>query len=152
MITKDTVVSFKYELFDVKGTLLEKSLAPAVYLHGGYSNVPKRLEEALEGHKIGDKLKVHVEPEDAFGERDETLVRHERREQLPPGNLEVGMRLEAQREDTNDTVTFTITEVDEIGVTLDANHPLAGMSLIFDVEIIDVRPASAAEITQRRAH
>lgn len=152
MIKKDTIVSFQYELFDAAGTLLEKSMAPAVYLHGGYGSVPKHLENALEGHKAGDKLTVRAEPAEGFGERDATLVRHERRENLPPGNLEVGMRLEAQREDTNDTITFTITEIDEIGVTLDANHPLAGMTLVFDIEILDVRPATPEEITHRHAH
>ena len=152
MIKKDTVVSFKFQVSDSSGKLLEESLEPAVYLHGGYGNVPKYLEENLEGHRAGEKLKVRVEPEQGFGVRDETLVRHERRDKLPPGQITLGMQLEAQREDTNEPMTFTVTEVTDQGVTLDANHPFAGITLVFDVEILDVRPARAEEVSHGHVH
>ncbi|MEO5573674.1 MAG: peptidylprolyl isomerase [Gammaproteobacteria bacterium] len=152
MIKKNTVVSFKFKVTDTTGKLLEESIQPAVYLHGGYGNVPKYLEEQLEGHNVGEHLKVRVEPHQGFGERDETLVRHERRDTLPAGQLHVGMQIEAQREDTNDSMTFTVTEIDELGVTLDANHPFAGKTLIFDIEITDVRAARAEETTHGHAH
>ncbi len=152
MIKKDTVVSFKFKVSDSAGKLLEESLEPAVYLHGGYGNVPQYLEQQMEGHQAGEHLKIHVEPAQGFGERDETLVRHERRDKLPAGQLQVGMRIEAQREDTNEPMTFTVTEITGQGVTLDANHPFAGIALVFDVEILDVRPARSEEITHDHAH
>ena len=152
MIKKDTVVTFKYEISDGNGKLLEKNDMPTVYLHGGYGNIPKHLEQALEGHAAGEHIKVRVETGQAFGERDETLVRHELRGQLPPGELTLGMRIEAQREDTNDSMTFTVTAADELGVTLDANHPFAGITLMFDIEILNLRPASAEEINHRHVH
>jgi len=152
MIKKDTVVSFKFKVTDSAGKLLEESIEPAVYLHGGYGNVPKYLEEQLEGHGAGEYLKVRVEPEQGFGERDETLVRYERRDTLPAGQLQIGMHIEAQREDTNEPMTFTVTEITGQDVTLDANHPFAGKTLVFDIEIIDVRPARAEETTHGHAH
>lgn len=152
MIKKDSVVSFKFRVSDRDGKLLEESLEPAVYLHGGYGNVPKYLESQMEGHGAGEKLQIRVEPEQGFGERDETLMRHERRDKLPKGKLELGMRVEAQREDTNEPMTFTVTEITDQGVTLDANHPFAGITLVFDVEILDVRPARAEEISHGHVH
>ncbi|MEO5573439.1 MAG: peptidylprolyl isomerase [Gammaproteobacteria bacterium] len=152
MIKKDTVVSFKFKVTDTGGKLLEESIEPAVYLHGGYGNVPKYLEEQLEGHGIGERLQVRVEPEQGFGERDAALVRYEQRDKLPVGQLQVGMHIEAQREDTNEPMTFTVTEVTDQGVTLDANHPFAGITLIFDIEILDVRPARTEETTHGHAH
>lgn len=152
MIKKDTVVSFKFKVTDTTGKLLEESIEPAVYLHGGYGNVPVYLEQQMEGHTTGEHLTVRVEPDQGFGMRDETLVRHEQRDKLPAGRVQVGMHIEAQREDTNEPMTFTVTEVTDQGVTLDANHPFAGKTLIFDVEIIDVRPARAEETTHGHAH
>ncbi len=152
MIKQDTVVTFKYEISDGSGKLLEKNATPTVYLHGGYGNIPKHLENALEGHAAGEHVKVRVEPAQAFGERDESLVRHELRAQLPPGELALGMRIEAQREDTNDSMTFTVTAIDERSVALDANHPFAGITLMFDIEILDLRPATAEEISHRHVH
>src|SRR3990172_9528090 len=152
MIKKNTVVTFNYEVMDDSGTLLEKSSAPALYLHGGYGNVPQHLEQSLEGHEAGEQLQVRVEPGQGFGERDETLVRHELRSKFPEGKLEVGMRVEAQREDNNEPMTFTVTAVSDFGVTLDANHPLAGKTLLFNIEVVEVRPATADEITHGHAH
>jgi FKBP-type peptidyl-prolyl cis-trans isomerase SlyD len=152
MIKKDTVVSFKFKVSDSTGKLLEESLEPAVYLHGGYGNVPKYLETQLEGHGAGEKLQVRVEPEQGFGARDETLVRHEPRDKLPAGHITVGMQISAQREDTNEPMTFTVKKINDQTVTLDANHPFAGITLVFDVEILDVRPARAEEISHGHVH
>lgn len=152
MIKKDTVVTFNYLVTDTSGKLLEKGDAPAVYLHGGYGNVPQHLEQALEGRRAGERVTVQVEPAQGFGERDETLVRHEPRSKFPAGKLEVGMRVEGQREDTHEPMTFTITALDDFGVTLDANHPMAGITMVFDVEIVETRPATAEEIRHGHVH
>lgn len=152
MIRKNTVVTFTYKVTDDEGNLLDKSETPAAYLHGGYGNIPEHLELTLEGHVQGDRVQVNLIPEQGFGERDETLVRHEARDKLPPGNLEVGTRLQAERGDSGDVMTFTVTEIDADEVTLDGNHPLAGLDLVFDIEIVDVRYATADELSHKHVH
>lgn len=152
MIRKNTVVTFSYKVTDDEGNLLDQSATPAAYLHGGYGNIPEHLELALEGHAQGDCLQVNLTPEQGFGARDEALVRQEPREKLPPGNLEVGTRLQAERGDNGDVMNFTVTEIDDDEVTLDGNHPLAGLALVFDIEIVDVRYATADELSHKHVH
>lgn len=146
MIKKDTVVTIKYQVTDEAGNMLEKNEAPVAYLHGGYGNIPPGLEQALENHGAGDNMQILLEPAEGFGERDENLVVAEPRDKLPEDGIELGARLEAKRGDTGETVIFTVTDIDDKQVTLDANHPMAGVPMHFDIEVLDVRPASEEEI------
>jgi FKBP-type peptidyl-prolyl cis-trans isomerase SlyD len=154
MITKDSVVTLNYKLSDAQGNLIEESREPMVYLHGGYGNTLPKLEEALAGHKVGDHLKVQVEPADAFGEYDPELVRVESRDRLP-SPVEVGMQFEGAPDTSGpdeESVIFTVTDVADDKVVLDGNHPLAGMALRFDLDVIGVRPASDEEIAHGHVH
>ena len=152
-IGHDSVVSISYTLFDAQGEAIEKTDEPIVYLHGGYGNIFPLIEQALQGKGAGDTAVVKLEPEDAFGDYDEQLLRVEERN-LFPEVLELGMQFEGiPGEDSGeDAEIFTVTDIADGKVVLDANHPLAGMALVFDCKVMDVRAASAEEITHRHVH
>ncbi len=153
-IVKDTVVSLNYELIDVVGgALLEKSNDPISYVHGGYDGIFPTVEEALQGKKVGDKVDVKMEPDDAFGEYDHDLVRVESRD-LFPKDIEVGMQLEggAEEDDDEDYMLYTIVEITDKEVTVDGNHPLAGKTLNFNATVTDVRAATKQEIDHGHVH
>ncbi len=154
MIAKDVVVTLNYKLSDAQGNLIEESREPMVYLHGGYGNTLPKLEEALEGKDVGAKIQVQVEPQDAFGEYDPELVRMESRDRLP-SPLEVGMQFEGAPDTAGpdeDSVIFTVTDIADDKVVLDGNHPLAGMALRFELDVVSVRPASAEEVAHGHVH
>lgn len=151
MIGKDTVVSIHYELADASGRMIEKSSAPVSYLHGGYDGIFPRVEEALEGRALGDSCEVDLEPGDAFGEYDDELVRVEPRA-LFPENITVGMQFEGAPEGTEDVTIYTVTDVADDKVVVDANHPLAGTALRFSCTVTEVRAASGEEVAHGHAH
>lgn len=144
-IVKNTVVSLDIELSDIWGNSIQRSEEPVRYLHGGYGNIFPAVEAALEGKMPKDRLEVRLEPEDAFGDYDENLLRVEPRSRFPEA-LEVGMRFEGTALEDDESLVFTITDIAENKVVLDANHPLAGMALTFSCTVADVRPATPAEI------
>ncbi len=121
---------------------------PLEYLHGAGNIIPG-LEQALEGRMAGDRFSVTVPPAEAYGQRDRAL-----QQKVPAAlfggadQVEPGMRFQARGEDGKHVETLTITELDpeEQTVTVDANHPLAGMTLEFDVKVEGVREASEAEL------
>ena len=155
LIAKDTVVSLDIELSDIHGNLIERSEEPLVYLHGGYDNIFPVVEAALEGHAIGDKLKVRLEPEEAFGDYDEELVRLEARDRFPEV-LEEGMQFEGMpgedAADDEEVMIYTITDIAAGKVVLDGNHPLAGMALDFSCTVKAVRAASEEEVDHGHVH
>ena len=113
--------------------------APMTYLHGGYGQMFEALERALEGKSAGESLLLQLEPEQAFGDYDAELLRVEPLERYGEG-VAVGMEIE------EDAQLYTVTDVADGKVVLDANHPLAGMALRFQVEIISIRKAQPEEI------
>jgi FKBP-type peptidyl-prolyl cis-trans isomerase SlyD len=113
--------------------------APMTYLHGGYGQMFEALERALEGKSAGESLLMQLEPEQAFGDYDAELLRVEPLERYGEG-VAVGMEIE------EDAQLYTVTDVADGKVVLDANHPLAGMALRFQVEIISIRKAQPEEI------
>ena len=153
-IAKNTVVTVRYKLSDAQGNLIEESSEPMVYLHGGYENTLPKIEEALDGKDTGFDTTIQVEPEDAFGEYDSSLVKVEPRDRLPTP-LEVGMQFEGLPdggEDEEDAVIFTVTDIADDKVVLDGNHPLAGMALRFALTVSEVRAATDEEITHQHVH
>ena len=152
-ISKDTVVSLHYELFDASGDLLEQIEAPISYLHGGYDGIFPLVEEALHGKSVGDKISVTMKPDDAFGEYDHDLVEIESRSAFPK-EVAVGMQFEGGPEgaEDDDYLLFTVIEVTDDEVTVDGNHPLAGKTLTFNCTVMDVRPASATELAHGHVH
>ncbi|MDA8095391.1 MAG: peptidylprolyl isomerase [Betaproteobacteria bacterium] len=150
-IGKDTVVSISYELSDKSGKVLEKSAEPVAYLHGGYHGIFPALEAALEGKGVGDSLQVELPPEDAFGEYDAELVRVEAREAFPE-NISVGMQFEGAAENSDDVMIYTVTDIADGQVVVDANHPLAGQTLAITCQVEEVRAATAEEVAHGHIH
>lgn len=147
-ISENKVVTIHYTLTNVNGEVLDSSVgeAPLAYLHGA-GNIVAGLEDALEGKATGDKLDVTVAPEDGYGEKHEEMV-----QKVPVDNfagvdkVEVGMQFMAQVPWGEQPVE--VIKVEDDGITLDGNHPLAGETLQFAVEVVEIRDASAEEIEQ----
>lgn len=150
-IAKNTVVTLSYRVTDSDGSLVNEGAQPLVYLHGGYDGIFPRIEEALQGKKIGDVLEVKLPPEDAFGDYDAELVMIEPRD-IFPENIEVGMQFERATEEGDDGELYTITDIADDKVVVDGNHPLAGMALIFSCTVADVRTASVDEVGHGHIH
>ena len=149
-IEKDTVVTLRWRVTDEQGKLLQDSAEPMAYLHGGYDNTLPAIEAALEGRQAGYQTTLALGPQDAFGERDESLVRTIPKSEFPPG-VKVGGELEGRLEDGRQHV-FTVMKIKGPQVILDGNHPWAGKALRFRLQVMEVRPASAEEITHRHVH
>jgi FKBP-type peptidyl-prolyl cis-trans isomerase SlyD len=151
-IAKDTVVTLSYRVSDRDGNLVDGGDEPLVYLHGGYDDLFPRLEEALEGKAVGDTVKVLLEPDQAFGEYDAELVDVADASHFPPG-VAPGMQFERSVEGEDDESTlYTVTDVAEGKVVLDGNHPLAGMALVFDCTVADIRAALPEETEHGHVH
>ena len=151
-IGNQTVVTIDYTLTDDQGEVLDTSQGqePLVYIQGSGSIIPG-LEEALEGNSVGDALKLTIPPERAYGLRDEELVLKVPRTKFPPGvDITVGMVVRAQG--TGGSHDVTVTAVDDKIVTVDANHKLAGMTLSFDVKVLEVREATSDELKHGHVH
>lgn len=155
-IDRDTVVILDYELKDVDGELLEDEGASMAYLHGGYGGIFPKVEEALAGQDVGHEVVITLEPEDAFGEYDADLLRVEPRTRFPE-TLEVGMRFEGVPgegggEDEQEVRIYTVTDITEDKVVVDANHPLAGERLWFRCAVKEVRAATGEELEHGHVH
>ena len=149
-IAKDTVVTLQYRVADSNGRLIEQSKAPMVYLHGGYNNTLPKIEQALDGQQAGHEVTLELQPEDAFGLRDESLVRVIPRNEFPPG-VKVGGQLEGRADDGRPHV-FHVMKIKGPEVHLDGNHPLAGKALKFTLKVTGVRMASGEEIAHGHVH
>lgn len=151
-ITKDTVVTLQYRVTDSDGAPVDEGKHPLTYLHGGYGGIFDRIEVELQGKDVGDKLEVKLQPEEAFGDYDESLIAIEPRS-LFPENIEVGMQFERGGEDDEDDgLLYTITDIADDKVVVDGNHPLAGQSLVFSCTVTEVRQASAEELSHGHVH
>ena len=151
-IAHEKVVSIHYTLTNHEGTVLDSSTGsdPLAYLHG-FGNIIPGLENALTGKQAGDKLKVSIKPEEAYGVRDDALVQVVPRTAFGGAqDLEVGMQFQAQT--PQGVRVVTIVEVEGDDITLDGNHPLAGETLHFDVEVTEVRAASQEELAHGHVH
>jgi FKBP-type peptidyl-prolyl cis-trans isomerase SlyD len=146
------VVSLHYTLKDDNGEVLDSSSGrePLAYLHG-HGNIVPGLERALEGTTVGHRSQVAVAAGDAYGETNPDLVFEAPREQFPADmQLTEGARVYA--EGPEGPVSFTVVRLTERGAVLDGNHPLAGKQLHFDVEIVDIRPATKEELAHGHVH
>jgi len=151
-IEKNRVVTLHYTLLDEQGNVVESSngRAPLTYLHGKGNLIPG-LERALAGKTAGDKLDVTVAPEQAYGPRDERLVQVVPRHRFGSGEgLAAGMQVRTNGPQGPRVVT--VVKVERDFVTVDGNHPLAGRTLRFSVEVEDVRKATHEEVSHGHVH
>ena len=146
------VVSFHYTLCDEHGEQLESSREgdPMTYLHGDGNIIPG-LEKALVGKVAGDQFEVNVEPAEAYGERNENgIQRIPAKHFKQAGRLEPGQVVAFQTKQGPRRVT--VVKVGRFNVDIDTNHPMAGLSLTFDVEVTDIRDATAEEVKHGHVH
>ena len=145
------VVTMQYSLTNSDGVVVrEASEKPVTYLHGAGVLFPK-LERELESHYVGDIVTARLLAEDAFGKRNVDLLHKVPLDELPPEDtIEVGSNITGTDEDGNE-ITFTVTTIEDGIVSLDGNHPLAGQSLIFEVEIQAIRDVTTEEIREASA-
>jgi FKBP-type peptidyl-prolyl cis-trans isomerase SlyD len=149
-IAKDTVVTMHYKVVNAQGQLLDKAQEPTSYLHGGYDNTLPKIEEALEGQEVGFATTLNLAAAYAFGERDESLVQTISKKDFPPG-VKVGGQLRGRTPDGQEQV-FNVVKIKGDQVILDGNHPWAGQNLSLSLKVLEVRAASAEEVTHRHAH
>lgn len=151
-IAENCVVELDYKLMDLENKVWESSDEdrPWVYLHG-YGELMPALEKELVGKGIGQKLKMQLQPEEAYGDYEDELCT-----QVPLAafaevqNLEEGMRLAAEGQDGIHAVT--VKSITEDTVTIDANHPLAGQAVRVEVKVLSIREASEEEISHGHVH
>lgn len=151
-VADNMAVSIHYTLSNDDGDVIDSSIGDEalVYLHGN-GNIISGLEQALSGKSVGDKLNVRIEPEDAYGEFMEDRIQVIPRSMFEGVDvLEVGMKFHADVSSGPGVVSIVAINGDDI--TIDGNHPLAGQALTFDVEIVDIRPASREEIAHGHIH
>ncbi|MFM2344842.1 MAG: hypothetical protein RLZZ210_1454 [Pseudomonadota bacterium] len=173
-ITKNKVVTLKYKMFDAQNNnLLDDEIQQSIYLHGSGDGIFEKIEEQLENKEIGYNLKIQLEPDDAFGEYDAELLRLEDKSRFPadiaigmvfegiPGEESIDSNLEIHvpkeeldleldddfdDEDDEESEFYVVTDIVEDKVVLDANHPLAGIAIRFDITVVEIREATEEEI------
>ena len=153
MIKKDSVVTLSYILKNGNGEELDRSNAadPLAYLHGHGQIVPG-LEKVLGGLAVGDKKEVTVTPQEGYGEVQPQLKMKVSRNKFPADvNIEPGMQFSSKMEDGRE-IPFTVQAIEDGAVMLDGNHPLAGETLHFSVEVVEVRLATAEELQHGHVH
>ena len=151
-LTKHKVATINYTLKDKDENVLDESKDGSFsYLHGANNIIPG-LEKALDGKQAGEKVKVVIEPEEAYGERSLEKIQRVPREMFPEGvELKEGMQFQAASAN-GAPVIVTVTAVESDEVVVDGNHPMAGKQLHFQVELVDVRDASEEEIEHQHVH
>ena len=147
-VKNNSVVSFHYTLSDADGKLLDTSAGNEAfaYLQGAHMIVPG-LEQQMEGRAVGDKFKAVVEPAHGYGEFDAALLQRVPIDKVGDQRVHEGMQFQAGGHGV-----FTVKEVADGKVLLDGNHALAGVTLHFDVEITEVRDATADELSHGHVH
>jgi len=151
-VADNMAVSIHYTLTNDDGEVLDSSIGDdaLVYLHGR-ENIISGLEKALLGKVVGDKFNVRIAPEDAYGELMEEMIQVISRDMFEGiDDIEVGMQFHADVSSGSGVVT--VVNIDEDDITIDGNHPLAGLALTFDVEVLDIRPATEEEMAHGHIH
>lgn len=144
IVSKHKVVYIRYTVLDDSGLVRGQQDMPIGYVHGAHSGLFEEIEQALDGHRVGDKVEAFLSP-DTFGERNPDLVIEEDIDNLPPQIRHIGAEAELQN-DSGDVLTFRVIAIADGKVTLDGNHVLAGRPAKCAAEIVSVRDATTAEI------
>ena len=151
-IEKNSVASFDYTLKDDEGTVLDTSdgSEPLSYLHGAGNIIPG-LENELHGREEGDSFSADIGPEDAYGTYSDEMVFTVTKDKFSdPDQIEEGVQFQA--EISGEPKICTVSEIDGENITVDANHPLAGMTLHFDVTVRNIREATSEELEHGHVH
>jgi FKBP-type peptidyl-prolyl cis-trans isomerase SlyD len=148
-VAKDMVVGMKYSLKNDEGVVLDSTDGrDAMLFIQGYSNIIPELEKAMEGKEVGYSFELSIEPVDAYGEHHEEGIQEIPKDAIEdPDTLEIGMQLNSKDEEGNEFAVH-VKEIQDEVIVIDANHPLAGVRLHFDVTIDSIREATKEELAQ----
>jgi FKBP-type peptidyl-prolyl cis-trans isomerase SlyD len=144
------LVTLTYRITDTEGLVLEQNDMPVSYLHGGYSDMFGKVERALEGKAAGDVVEVTLNPDEGFGDHNPDLTFTDDLDNVPPEFRRIGAEVEMQNE-AGDARTFIVTRIENGQLTVDCNHPFAGKTVCFRIEILSVRDATADELREAGA-
>lgn len=148
-VARDKVVSITYTIHDDQGTLMERVDLPVSYVHGRQQELFPQIERALDGKTVGDQVQVELSPEEGFGAHDRSLAFTDDIANVPEELRYIGAELEAQNA-SGEVLKFVVTNIRDNELTVDANHPLAGKTIVFDVTVADIRDATDEELRDGR--
>ncbi len=149
-ISKNKFVQFTYRIHnEATGEVVEQVDMPISYVHGADSGMFEKIEAALEGCTAGDEVKVLLSPEEGFGEPDPGMMFTDDIANVPEQYHQIGAEVEFQN-DAGDVKTFIVSKIEDGKLTVDGNHPLAGKTIVFTVNVVDVRDATQQEIAEGR--
>jgi FKBP-type peptidyl-prolyl cis-trans isomerase SlyD len=149
-VTQNKVVDITYLIKDDSGTAIEQNDVPVSYLHGVHGDLLPALEQALEGKKVGDSTEVEVSPAESFGEYDPNLTFIDKIDNVPQEYRQIGAQAQFQNEN-GETKTFVVSKIKGEQITLDGNHPFAGKTVTFVVNVKAIREASEQELAEGRS-
>ncbi|VAW56332.1 FKBP-type peptidyl-prolyl cis-trans isomerase SlyD [hydrothermal vent metagenome] len=145
-VCRNKAVQFTYTITDDAGNVVEQVDLPVNYVHGASQmGLIERIEHAMEGRSVGDKIEVELPPAEGFGEYDPELTFVDNISNVPPQFRTIGSQVEMAN-DNGETKTFVVSKIEGDELTVDGNHPLAGKTATFKVKILDIRDATQDEI------
>ncbi len=144
-VSPQMIVTFTYAISDDHGKVVEQSDLPVNYIHAVDGKMFPKVEQAMEGAAVGDEIVVKLSPQEGFGEHDAALTYSESVKNVPAEYQQVGTEA-TFKNDSGETLTMTVTRVENGQVILDGNHPFAGKDMTFSIKVIEIRPAMAEEI------
>ncbi len=144
-VAKNKAVYVTYSILSEEGEILERSDLPIGYVHGVGSQLIEQVEKRLDGCEVGDTVEVILSPEQGFGPHDPDLTFTDDIDNVPPEVRYVGAQVEMQN-DRGETRSFIVSRIEDGRLTVDGNHPFAGKTVRFVVEVNDVRDATPEEI------
>ena len=144
-IQNHKVVTITYSILNSQQTVIEQHDMPVSYLHGGQLSLLPGIENALAGHQVGDRVEIRLAPEEALGLRDESLVLIDDISNVPPEYRHLGAKVEFYN-GRGETKAFYVTNIENGKLTMDGNPPLAGQSVTWIINVINIRDASPNEI------
>ncbi|MDA8382967.1 MAG: peptidylprolyl isomerase [Betaproteobacteria bacterium] len=149
VVAQHKVIYLTYSILDGAGSVFEQYDLPVGYVHGANSGLFDKIEQALDGHRVGDKVEVVLSPSEGFGEHKAELTYTDDIENVPPEYRYVGAEVLFEN-DQGEQMTFRVSDIKDGRLTVDGNHPLAGRTATFVVKIVSIRDATPEEIAEGR--
>lgn len=148
-ISPHKAVYVTYSIIDAQGNVFEQYDVPIGYVQGADSGIFEKVEGALKGHAAGDRVEVVLSPEEGFGPHQPELTFTDDLDNVPPQYRFVGAEVEFENEQ-GEAMLFKVSKIENGKLTIDANHPMAGQTVTFVVDVVSVRDATPEEIANGR--
>ncbi|CAK0746896.1 Peptidyl-prolyl cis-trans isomerase [Gammaproteobacteria bacterium] len=146
-VVKGKVVYLRYNIHDLEGNLLDQSEFPIGYIHGVCGPLLPKVEQALAGVEVGTTIRVTLTPEEGFGPHLSELTFVDDIGNVPPELHYIGAQAQMEN-DQGETRTFVVSQIADGKLTVDGNHPFAGRTLTYTVQVVNVRDATPAEFAR----